>query len=104
MFEMFQDMEQKQRDLQEKLAEIVIEHQSENQHITVKINANKEIKDISIAQEIFAEQDAEMLQDLLIVTINEAISKAEGKAMEALQNELGNILPDMGSFGSPFTA
>jgi DNA-binding protein YbaB len=104
MFEMFGDMEQKQRELQEKLAEIIIDHSSDDQEIVVKINANKEIKDITVAPELLAEDQAEKLQDMLVVTINEAIRKAETKAMEEMQNQLGDILPDMGSFGSPFTA
>jgi DNA-binding protein YbaB len=101
---MFGDMEQKQRELQEKLAEIIIDHSSDDQEIVVKINANKEIKDIKVATELLAEDQAEKLQDMLEVTINEAIRKAETKAMEEMQNQLVDILPDMGSFGSPFTA
>jgi DNA-binding protein YbaB len=101
---MFRDMEQKQRELQEKLADIIIEHRSDEEEIVVRINANKEIKDITVAPALLAEDQVEKLQDMLVVTINEAIRKAETKAMEEMQDQLGDILPDMGSFGSPFTA
>ena len=104
MFEMFRDMEQKQRELQEKLAEIIIEHSSDEKDIVVKINANKEIRDIVVSPGLLTAENTEMLQDMLVVTINEAIRMAESKAMEEMQNQLGDILPDMGSFGSPFTA
>lgn len=104
MFEMFRDMEQKQRELQEKLSGIIIEHASDDQVIQVRINANKEVKDIQINAEKLLPENAEMLQDLLVVTINEAISKAEGRAMAELQDQLGDMLPDIGGFGSPFTA
>ena len=104
MFEMFRDMEQKQRELQEKLADIIIEHSSDEKDIVVKINANKEIKDIIVSPDLLNAGHAEMLQDMLVVTLNEAIRIAESKAMEEMQNQLGDILPDMGSFGSPFTA
>lgn len=101
---MFPDMEQKQRDLQEKLSGIVIDHASDDGFVLVKINANKEIRDIIIDANLLIPEKSEMLQDLLVVTINEAIRKAESRAMEELQNQLGDILPDMGGFGSPFTA
>ena len=103
MFEMFRDMEQQQRELQDKLSGSEIEYASEDNNIRVRINANKEIRDIIVAPELLNPDNAEMLQDLLVVTINEAIRQAEARAMEELQNQLGNILPDMG-FGSPFTA
>ncbi len=104
MFDMFRDMEQKQQELQEKLAKIVIEHQSDDTTVTVRVDGNKEIRDVIISPALLAEDQAEKLQDLLVVTLNEAIRKAEARAMQELQSQFGDLLPDLNNFGSPFTA
>ncbi len=104
MFDMFKEMEQKQMELQEKLAEIVIEHKSEDGTLAIKIDANKLIKDLSIDGSLLKEEGREMLEDVLIVALNEAILKADTRATEEMQKQLGDFLPDFNSLGSPFTA
>ena len=104
MFDMFKDMEQKQQELQQKLAEIVIEHKSEDGLLVVKIDANKKIRDVTVDVSLVKDGDLTMLEDLLVVVLNEAIQKAEARAMEEMQNQLGDFLPNFNGFGSPFTA
>jgi len=104
MFDMFKEMEQKQLELQEKLAEIVIEHNSEDGTLGIKIDANKLIKDLTIDTGLLNVEGKEMLEDILIVTLNEAIYKAESRANEEMQKQLGDFLPDFNAMGSPFTA
>jgi hypothetical protein len=104
MFDMFSDMEQKQIELQKKLAAIVIEHKSDDGTLEIKIDANKQIKDLTIDVSLLKDGGAEMLEDLLVVTLNEAIQKAEARAMEEMQKQLGEFLPDFNGLGSPFKA
>lgn len=104
MFDMFGDMEQRQLELQKKLADIVIEHKSENGFVIVRIDANKLIKDLSLDPSLVNEENAEMLTDLVLVTVNEAIRKADARAMKEMQSLLGDFLPDFKGLGSPFTA
>jgi len=104
MFDMFKDMEQKQMELQQKLAEIIIDHKSKDGSLQIKIDANKLIRDISIDAGFLKEGSNEMLEDILVVTLNEAIRKAEARALEEMQNQLGDFLPDFNGLGSPFTA
>ena len=104
MFDMFKEMEQKQTELQEKLSAIVIEHHSDDGLVTIRIDANKSIKDISIDASLIEGGETEKLEDLLVVALNEAISKAESVAVEEMQKQLGDFLPDFNGLGSPFTA
>jgi DNA-binding YbaB/EbfC family protein len=99
---MFKDMEQKQQELQNKLASIIIEFKSDDGMLTVKIDANKMIKDLSIDPSLLNEK--EMLEDLLVVSLNEVIRQAEARALEEMQKQLGDFLPDFNGLGSPFTA
>lgn len=104
MFDMFGDMEQKQKELQKKLAEIIIEHASDDGLISVKVDANKAIRDLSVDASLLSAENKEMLEDMLLVVFNEAIGKADIRAMEEMQNMLGDFLPDFKGLDSPFTA
>ena len=45
--------------------------------ISVKVGGNKEIKEIKISKEVVDPDDVEMLQDLIITCINEALRKVD---------------------------
>lgn len=45
--------------------------------VTVKVNGNKELKDISIKKEAVDPDDVEMLQDLILSCVNEALRKVD---------------------------
>lgn len=68
---MQKEMERAQKELEAKEFEIV----SAGGGIKVTILGNKEIKSIDIDKEIIDPDDKEMLQDMIVVAINEAISK-----------------------------
>lgn len=68
---MQKEMEKAQKELEAKEFEIV----SAGGGIKVTILGNKEIKSIDIDKEIIDPEDKEMLQDMIVVAINEAISK-----------------------------
>ena len=68
---MQREMEKAQKELEAKEFEIV----SAGGGIKVTILGSKEIKAIDIDKEIIDPEDKEMLQDMIVVAINEAISK-----------------------------
>ena len=45
--------------------------------ITVKVSGDKQIKDIKLQQDIVDPDDVEMLQDLIITCVNEALRKVD---------------------------
>ena len=45
--------------------------------ISVKVGGNKEIKEINISKDVIDPDDVEMLQDLIITCINEALRKVD---------------------------
>ncbi len=55
--------------------------------VVVKINGKKEVTDIFLKEEVVDPDDIEMLQDLLISAVNEAIRKAE----EAMNDSMGKL-------------
>ena len=55
--------------------------------VTVKVNGKKEVIDITIKPEVVDPDDIEMLQDLVISAVNEALKKAD----EETSNKMGKL-------------
>lgn len=81
---MFGNMVSKMKELQQilddtkiKMESIYFETVSNDGAITIVMNANKKIKEISINEKLLSISDKEKLQENLKVTINQAMEKAE---------------------------
>ena len=68
---MQREMEKAQKDLEAKEFEIV----SAGGGIKVTITGSKVVKNIEIDEDIIDPEEKEMLQDMIVVAINEAINK-----------------------------
>ncbi len=62
---------------QEELAVKEFEATAGGGAITVKVSGTKEIKEITIKKEVVDPSDVEMLQDLILTCINEALRKVD---------------------------
>ncbi|MGY3794559.1 YbaB/EbfC family nucleoid-associated protein [Aquimarina sp. 433] len=78
---MFGDMMGKLKETQKKVEEtkkrldtVMVDESSSDNLLKVTITANREVKSISIADELL--NDKEQLEDYLILTMNKAIAKA----------------------------
>ena len=67
------DMEKSQEELSVKEFEATVGGGA----VTVKVTGNKEIKDIIIKKEVVDPEDVEMLQDLILTCMNEALRKVD---------------------------
>ena len=74
------DMEKSQEELQLKEFEAT----SGGGAISVKVSGSKEIKEIKISKDVVDPDDIEMLQDLIITCINEALRKVDSAQAESL--------------------
>lgn len=80
--------------MQEELQEKTIEASAGGGAITVVVNGKKELKEIKLKPEVVDPDDVEMLQDLIMAAVNEAIRKAEDMVnteMNKLTGGLGSI-------------
>jgi DNA-binding YbaB/EbfC family protein len=85
MMKIMGQMQETQRKIEEahkSLDDVIIESQSSDGLLKIKITANYELKNIEIADQLLEEK--EQLEDYLITTINQAISKAMVKNKEVL--------------------
>ncbi len=77
MMKQIQKMQKDMTDAQEKLEVETFEATAGGGAIKVTVNGKKELVSIELKQEIVDPDDVEMLQDLILVAVNEALKIAE---------------------------
>ncbi|HCS73568.1 MAG TPA: hypothetical protein DIW17_06815, partial [Clostridiales bacterium] len=85
-------MQEQMVKIQEELEEKTVEASVGGGVVSVIANGKKEIIEISIKPEAVDPDDVEMLQDLILAAVNEAMRKAE----EMAQGEMGKLTGGMG--------
>lgn len=86
-----QKMQQEMLKVQEELEDKMVEASSGGGAVTVTANGKKEIKEIKIKPEAVDPQDIEMLQDLVVAAVNEALRKAEEMANKEIARVTGGL-------------
>lgn len=92
MQKQMQQMQRKMDELQAEINEMEATATSGGGAVTVTVSGKKEIKDIQIKPEVIDPDDAEMLQDLIMVATNEALRQME----EISQNEMSKLTAGLG--------
>ena len=98
--EMQQKIAQMQEDMNAKQAEIEAREFTASVGggvVEAKVNGKKEVISVSIKPEAVDPEDIEMLQDLVVSAVNEALRQA-GDAMEQGMNQITGSL-NLGAFG-----
>ena len=84
---MQREMEKAQKELQAKEFEIV----SAGGGIKIIITGGKVVKSISIDEDIIDPEEKEMLQDMIVVAMNEAISFVNNEEQKILAKQQANM-------------
>ena len=95
MQKQMQQMQAVQRMMEEKQAEIEAMETSASSGggaVSVTVTGKKEIKAIELKPEVVDPDDIEMLQDLIMVAVNEAMRQME----EISQKEMGSLTAGLG--------
>lgn len=91
-----QKMQERMAELQADLDEREYDFTVGGGMITIKMNGKKEMQSIEIKPEVVDPDDIEMLQDLIVAGVNEAISSIEKTNNDELSKLTGNInIPGM---------
>ncbi|TQD40142.1 YbaB/EbfC family nucleoid-associated protein [Haloflavibacter putidus] len=88
MMNKLQETQKKVEETKERLNSVTLQENSNDNLLKVTITANREIKNIEVAEELL--QDKEQLEDYLVLTVNKAIEKAT----EVNEAELGAVAKD----------
>ncbi len=92
-----QQLQSKMAQLQEEVGNKTVEASAGGGMVTVVANGKQEVISIHIDQEVIDPDDAEMLQDLIMAAVNDALGKA--KAM--MNEEMGKLTQGMNIPGLP---
>ena len=87
-----QKMQKQMAEKQEELAERTLEMTSGGGAVKVTINGKREIQELKINPDVVDPDDVEMLEDLIISAMNEALRQVE----EMYNNEMGRLTGGMG--------
>lgn len=85
--QIMKQVQQMQEQIQKHLDDLVIDASAGGGMVTVKMNGQKQLVSVHIDREVFASQDAEMLQDLVMAAVNEATRKVD----DQLASRVGNL-------------
>lgn len=91
---MMQKMQKMQKDMEKEQAAIeatVFEASDNNQLVTVKMTGRKQLVELDIAEALVDPEDIEMLQDLVLATVNDALNQVD----QTTQQRLGKFTQGM---------
>lgn len=91
MMKQVQKMQKKMAELQKELEEREVEASAGGGAVNVKVNGKKEVLSITIDKDVVDPDDVEMLQDLVLAAVNEALRSAE----EMMASEMAKITGGM---------
>lgn len=87
--QLMKQAQQMQEQMQRNMASIEVEGSAGGGMVKAKMTGGKELLSIEIDKEAVDPNDVEMLQDLVKAAVNEAARKVD----EAMQSQLGSMLP-----------
>ncbi len=87
MMKQMQKMQKKMQEAQEQLGQEKVEGTSGGGMVKVVVTGHKEVVDVQIKPEAVDPDDIEMLQDLVLAAVNDALKKAD----ELTNNTMGQF-------------
>ncbi len=90
--------QKKMAKIQEDLAERTLEATSGGGRVTVTVNGTGEILSLKIAPEVVTPDDVEILEDLVLSAVRQAVADAK----KLSESEMGKLTAGLGIPGLPF--
>jgi hypothetical protein len=84
-------MQEQMKEAQQELAKETVEASAGGGMVTVKATGAGEIIEVKIAKEAIDPDDAELLEDMIVAAVNEALRSAESLAQSKLGGAMGGL-------------
>ena len=91
MMKQAQKMQAQILKIQEEMGERTVEASSGGGMVTVTANGKQEVLSIRIEPEVVDPEDVDMLQDLVVAAVNEALKKAQEMVSEEMAKVTGGM-------------
>jgi DNA-binding YbaB/EbfC family protein len=96
-----QKMQKEIERIQNELADTKIEGTAGGGMVTAIASGQQELLEIKIDPEVVDPEDVEMLEDLVLAAVNQAMENAKATAEEEMAKATGGIMPNMGGMKIP---
>jgi hypothetical protein len=90
--QMMKQAQQIQERMQQEMSTLRVEGAAGGGMVTVVVNGHKHLQSLKIDPESVSKDDVEMLQDLIMAAVNDALRKVD----EELKNKVGGIMSGLG--------
>ncbi len=91
MLKQAKKMQEQMMKMQEEMEEKVYEATAGGGAVSVKINGKRELQEVKLASEVVDPDDIEMLEDLIMAAVNEALRKAEESSADEMSKLTGGL-------------
>lgn len=91
MLQQIQKLQEEMLKAQEALGEETVEVSVGGGVVKVVMTGHQKLKSIEIAPEVLDPEDVEMVQDLIIAAVNEAVEKSQALAAERMASFTGSL-------------
>ncbi len=88
---MMKQVQQMQERMQQEIAAMRVEAQAGGGMVKVVMTGEKTLESLTIDPEVVSKDDVEMLQDLILAAINEAMNKVDAELKEKLGGLTGGM-------------
>ena len=90
--QMMKQAQQLQERMQKEMSTIRVEGAAGGGMVTVIVNGHKQLQSLTIDPETVSTDDVEMLQDLIVAAVNDALRKVD----DELKNKVGGLMSGLG--------
>lgn len=91
MLRQARQLQAKMAKVQEELGNVIVEATSGGGAVRVVMNGHQNVQSVEILPEAVNSEDVEMLQDLIVSAVNEAIAKSQEVANKQLSSLTGGL-------------
>jgi len=95
IFKQAQKMQEDLLKAQEELADLTVEGSAGGGMVVVTANGKQEVLDIQIDKEVINAEEQEMLEDLILAAVNQALEKAGESANEHMNKKAGGMFSQL---------
>jgi len=89
----FQNIQSKINEMQERLKDITVKGSAGGGMVQIEMDCRMNVRKVEIAKEVVDPEDVEMLQDLVMAAMSDALSRVQEKLKEEASSAAGMQIP-----------
>lgn len=95
MMNKMKEAQDKMQEIKDRLDQVSVKGSAGNGKVEVIVSASKKVKEIKIDPEFHSSSEAEEMEDMIMLAMEDAMTKAENVAESESKGALSGILPNI---------